>query len=191
MAPLFLQAQNPGGAKQPDLGLILCWNNDSEVRLVHDRTVLSAVGRTLALSGRFSNVGVLSESCTKRMPDAACFGVPGGIMCQAIVVERQLRAASWALQKYRSAGRPPYERFRRANPEAVAYAFQYADGARPDSEADRVRRSLAAGADGSVPVVDALVDYNLASLLGPAAVAKGTRRADWNLNETIGIKRAW
>jgi hypothetical protein len=144
----------------------LCWNNDAEARLVHDATLLSAVGRALALSGRFSTIGVRSEPCAKRMPDAACFGVPGGIMCQAVVIERQLRAASWAVEKYTRAGRPAYEKFRRANAEAVAYGFQFADGARPDAEADRLRASLTAGPPGSNPLVDALADYNLASLLG-------------------------
>ena len=166
LAPFFLHAQNPAGGKQPDLGLGLCWNNDAEARLVHDATLLSAVGRALALSGRFSTIGVRSEPCAKRMPDAACFGVPGGIMCQGVVIERQLRAASWAVEKYTRAGRPAYEKFRRANAEAVAYGFQFADGARLDAEADRLRASLTSGPPGSNPLVDALVDYNLASLLG-------------------------
>jgi len=147
--------------------------------------VLASVGRALALSGKVTSVGVLVEPCAKQMPDAACFGVPGGIMCQAAVIERQIRAAAWGVRKYRLAGTPAYERFRRANPEAVGYAFQYADGARPDGEADKFMASVRSGKDDSDPLVGALVDYNLAALLGhelahtndnlPCAVAqKGT-----------------
>jgi hypothetical protein len=158
------QTAQPG--RRPDLGIILCWNDESEVRFTRDKLVLEAVGRAIALGGNVRTIGVRSESCAAHMPDAACFGVPGGAMCQAAVIEREIRAASWAVEKYRSQDKPPYENFRRANPEAVGYGFQYADGARPDTEADRVRETLTWNGTTADPLITALVDFNLAGLLG-------------------------
>jgi hypothetical protein len=152
--------------EQPDFGVILCWNDASEASLAHDKGILTAVGRALGLSASFTTIGVKSEPCAKRMPDAACFGVPGGIMCQLAVIERNIRAATWGVHQYQIAGNPPYESFRRTHPESVGYAFQYADGARKDADADRLRGSSGSpNADLDI-LVAALVDYNLAALLG-------------------------
>jgi hypothetical protein len=189
--PLLAYAQTPERKGGPDLGLILCWNDDAEVRLARDKLILTAAGRAIGLGGTIRTVGVRSEACATHMPDAACLGVPGGIMCQAAVIEREIRAAAWAVGNYHRDADPPYERFRRTNPEAVGYAFQYADGARPDSEADRLRASLAPDGGGSEPLVAALVDYSLAALLGhelahtneslPCAVARKSSVEDTGL----------
>ena len=189
--PVFLsmiRAQTPEPSKPPDFGVILCWNNAEEAGLVHDTGILTAMGRALGLSGSFTNIGVKSEPCVKRMPDAACFGLPGGVMCQLAVIERIIRAATWGVHQYRLAGNPTYERFRITHPESVGYSFQYADGARKDVDADRLMISVASKNGDVAVLVAALVDYSLAALLGheishtndstPCPVAQGATVED-------------
>jgi hypothetical protein len=156
----------PGVApREPDRGLILCWESDSEQQLTKGLALKSAVARAMALNPKVRHIGVRTESCAQRMPDAACFGVEGGVMCRISAIQRAFRAASWTVAKYALAGGPGYEPFRRALPRGVGYAFQYADGARAEPEVDLWLQEHIAEA-GYSAVRDALVDVSLAALIG-------------------------
>ena len=151
---------------KPDIGLILCWRDEVESRLGRDKELLEAAGRAFSLHGSIKTIGVRSEPCKKEMPDASCFGLPGGMICRATVIERMFRAASWLTFKYSAAGFPGYEKFRRSHPQAILQAFQYADGSRKEPEADRFRNKLRNTNSDSQAAVTGLVDYSLATLIG-------------------------
>lgn len=161
-----LHAQNTASPPKPDLGVILCWNNPGESLLAHDPVLLTAVGRALSLDGVAKTVGIHSESCAQRMPDTICFGSPGGVMCQISVIERVLRASAWITAHYESVGPTSYEAVWKQDPEYVGHAFLYADGVREDPSADHIRSVVGGETEKSKPFFDALVEYNLATLLG-------------------------
>jgi len=163
-APLF--AQPTPRRPTPDVGVLLCWNNDAEQALGHERTLLTAVGRVVSLDGTTRTIGIRSEKCSEKMPDATCFGVPGGLMCRLSGIERIVQAAAWIAHRYQTLSPTNYESFWRADREYVGHAFRYADGVETDAGADRLRMSNSAGNSSPELLLEQLVEYNLAAILG-------------------------
>jgi hypothetical protein len=151
---------------KPSLGVILCWEDMAAAPLAHDPVLLKAIGRALTLDGVDTSIGVHSEACSDRMPDAVCFGEPGGVMCRLSGVERILRVSAWVTARYISQGPIEYENFWRKDPEYIGHAFRYADGVETDSKADAIRAAVNNETEKSRPFFEALVDYNFAALLG-------------------------
>jgi hypothetical protein len=150
-----------------DLGLVLCWNNTTEKQLSHDQRLLQAVGRAIALEGTAKTIGVRADSCGRNMPgDAACYTVPKVVICQAVVIERVLRAAAWTTSQHAASGSTSYEQFRRTYPESVAYGFQYADNARDDPSATALLENPSSAPVEEQERMAVLVDYALATLIG-------------------------
>jgi hypothetical protein len=150
-----------------DLGLILCWNNETDGRLAHDQRLLQAVGRALALQRTAKTIGVRADSCTTTMPgDAACFSAPKVVICQIAVIQRVIRAAAWITSKQGASASLSYEQFRRANPESTGHAFQYADYAQTASDADSLLDGSSSANLEQQRRMALLTDYSLATLLG-------------------------
>lgn len=82
------------------LGVILCWEDAASAPLAHDPVLLKSIGCALTLDGVDTDIGVHSEACSDRMPDAVCFGEPGGVMCRLSGVERILRASACVTARY-------------------------------------------------------------------------------------------
>jgi hypothetical protein len=161
-----LRAQVAKPVAQPDLRILLCWNSEAERPLAHDRVLQLSIGRVMALDGVAKTIDIRFGACSGTMTDAACFGAPGGVMCQLTGIERILRAAAWITVRYRAQGAVSYEEFWKHDPEYVGHAFRYADGADSDANADAMRESVADDKEAAKPFFDALVEYNLAALLG-------------------------
>jgi hypothetical protein len=148
------------------LRIIACAEDAAGSTLMRDPLVLRAVGDVFSLNGSGQTIGLRTGSCGNQFPDAACFGAPGGIICRVAVIDRMKRAAAWTVSSYRQAQSPGYERFKRSHAEGIARAFQYADHAIGDAGADRLRNETANAAPADKAVMQALLDYNLAALLG-------------------------
>jgi hypothetical protein len=161
-----LRAQVPKPAAPPDLQILLCWNDGAESSLAHDRVLQLSIGRAMGLDGVAKTVGMHFGHCSQTMPDAACFGAPGGVMCQLAGIERILRAAAWITARYKAQRPTSYEEFWKRDPEYVGHAFRYADGAAPDADADATRQAVANDNEAAKPFFDALVEFSLATLLG-------------------------
>lgn len=163
-ATLYAQPTPP--KPTPDVGLLLCWNNDAEQSLAHDRTLLTAVGRVVSLDGTTRTIGIHSEKCTEKMPDATCFGAPGGLMCRISGIERIVQAAAWIAHRYQTLSPTDYERFWKIDREYVGHAFRYADGVETDAGADKLRMGTSSGNSSPELLLEQLVEYNLAAILG-------------------------
>jgi len=166
LSAVVLNGQTPQIGPKPDIGILLCWSDNAEEALAHDQGLLGSVGQVLGLDGVAKTVGIHTEQCTQHMPDATCFGAPGGVMCRLSGIERLLRASAWVTRHYQTLHPVSYEAFWKADPEFVGHAFQYADGVERDPASDQLRQKAFNADLPSRSFFETLVEYNLAALLG-------------------------
>jgi hypothetical protein len=178
-APLaYGQPDARGSLASIDFGVALCV--DAGKRAVVDATVAAAIKRAVRPAATGKRVGYRVVTCDDVLPDSSCFAQQKVLVCRESVVDRVLRAASWAIAKHQESTEANYEAFRLRVPRWSLDAVKYADGVTSSLAADRISPQLRetytllqAEPDSSLSALShseqvfaATVDYALAALIG-------------------------
>jgi len=169
------------GVSVDRLGIVLCHEDDEPPRDDWSTNIFFALTRSLHPSMVNGEIQVRREPCSKRMADAACFGVPGVLFCRSAALKRILVASAWMTASFVITGGEHYDRYVRTLERPVKGAFRYADGAYENHDIaeiiDGIRQIEGAEATGNdslpdsefspfVPFYQAIADINLAALIG-------------------------